>query len=27
MTSLEGVWRIAVRAAELATSMLLNGRD
>jgi len=25
--SLEGVWRIAVRAAELATSMLLNGRD
>ena len=27
MTSLEGVWRTAVRAAELATPMLLNGRD
>jgi hypothetical protein len=27
MTSLEGVWRTAVRAAELATPMLLNGRN
>jgi hypothetical protein len=27
MTSLEGVWRTTVRAAELATPMLLSSRD